>query len=101
MGLSLCKRFVELMGGEIAVTSEPGEGSVFSFSIRLLPAPVVGAAPEAKPVEPSHEPPLRTLLVDDYEANRLVVKAFLKNLPWKIDEALDGAEGVAAFKESD
>lgn len=35
LGLSISKRLIELMGGEVGITSEPGQGSVFSFRLRL------------------------------------------------------------------
>jgi signal transduction histidine kinase/CheY-like chemotaxis protein len=45
LGLVIAKRLVELLGGEIAFESEPGRGSVFSFTIALVPGTAVALAP--------------------------------------------------------
>ena len=42
---------------------------------------------------------LNILLVDDNDENRLVIKSFLKNHPWKIDEARNGREAVLLFQQ--
>jgi PAS domain S-box-containing protein len=38
LGLSICKAYVELLGGKIWLTSQPGEGTIFCFTIPYLPA---------------------------------------------------------------
>ena len=50
LGLSIVVRLLEAMGGTVAVSSEQGTGSVFSFTIPL-PADAVGAAPDRQPWE--------------------------------------------------
>jgi PAS domain S-box-containing protein len=60
LGLAICRRLVELMGGEIGVTSQPGKGAVFHFSIVAQPA--------AAPAEAVRHPPgsgRRVAVVDD------------------------------------
>ena len=54
LGLALSRRFCQMMGGDIAVTSQLGQGS--TFTVRL--PTVVAAPPEAPEEEPAHEPPV-------------------------------------------
>ena len=49
LGLAICKNIVELMGGQIFLKSEPGQGSIFSFTIGVEPNPVVA---DRKPLAP-------------------------------------------------
>ncbi|HEX3398601.1 MAG TPA: response regulator [Steroidobacteraceae bacterium] len=70
LGLSIVKRLVELMGGEVGVSSEEGVGSTFWFTVRL------GAANDAakpRPAPPAELRGQRVVIVDDNMTNRKVL----------------------------
>jgi signal transduction histidine kinase/DNA-binding NarL/FixJ family response regulator len=97
LGLAISKQIIAAMGGDIAVESEPGKGSVFSFAI-ALPAPTEAASPAPEAALAPHEdrPPLVILVVDDNEINRTVARAKLGRLGYSVDLANDGSEAVEA-----
>ena len=63
-----------------------------SKSTKVEPAVTVEAQADTKPG-------LRILLVDDNHENRLVITSFFRALPWHIDEAKNGREALALFKQ--
>jgi two-component system sensor histidine kinase/response regulator len=69
LGLAISKQLVELMGGTIGVTSEPGKGSTFWFT---LPLPLDSSVP-ADPAPRADLAGVRVLIVDDNEVNRSIV----------------------------
>jgi GAF domain-containing protein/CheY-like chemotaxis protein/HPt (histidine-containing phosphotransfer) domain-containing protein len=77
LGLAISRRLTELMGGHVDVTSEPGVGSVFSFTIRGLAAAVpVVTRRDLSGVQPSLRGK-RVLVVDDNATNRRILTAHL------------------------
>jgi two-component system, sensor histidine kinase and response regulator len=76
LGLTLSKNFVDQMGGEIWVESEPGKGSTFHFTVPLGLLQIL--EPEDEPLADIELRGLSVLVVDDNETNRRVLAAMLR-----------------------
>ncbi len=102
LGLAICRQFVELMGGEIDVAGEPGQGAVFHFEIpvKVLPSEVASAAPRRGRVIGIVEgqPRYRILIAEDQPDNRLLLRKLLEPLGFELREAVNGEEAVALFE---
>jgi PAS domain S-box-containing protein len=98
LGLTISKRFCEMMGGEVAVSSEPGKGT--TFTVRL-PA-WVGLAPEEKSDPTVPQGPAGAaivLIVDDDPAVRDFLARFLSAEGLRAVTAADGEEGVRLARQ--
>ncbi|RXG15394.1 phospho-acceptor domain-containing protein [Leeuwenhoekiella aestuarii] len=100
LGLPIVRKLLNKMGSDIELKSEPGQGSIFSFTIEFAEATllqVIGKR-EAKKSEGDLEltnlKDLRILIVDDNKINRLVTRRVLENQNAIIFEAQNGEEAL-------
>ncbi len=103
LGLPISRKFVQLMGGDIQVTSTVGQGTVFTFAVAIAPSSegevqtrqtkrrAVAIAPQAQGKES------RILVVDDAFESRLLLKTILKSLGFQVQEAENGQEAIAVY----
>jgi PAS domain S-box-containing protein len=105
LGLAISRQFVQLMGGDITVTSQKGLGSTFCFRIPVklgeqgslaedpAQAMVIGLAPG--------QPLYRLLVVDDAPDNRAVLQQLFSGLGFEVREGINGQEAVDLWQRWD
>ena len=100
LGLVISQDLVTQMGGQITVKSNPGEGSVFSFTIGLE---ITEMKKEEIQVPEDFVPDLRNkriLVVEDIDINRMIIAELLSDTHVKIEEAVDGLDAVEKFSKA-
>ena len=95
LGLAITRALAKLMGGEVGVDSEPGQGATFWFEIR---APEAHSRATAVEADATWLEGLRVLVVEDNATNRLIATKMLENLGASVTTANDGGLGVEAAK---
>jgi CheY-like chemotaxis protein len=99
LGLSISKRLVELMQGEMGVTSSAGHGSVFWFTLMVSEAKQEQTTVVIAKDETSYLPPAHILLVEDNLVNQKVATAMLGKLGYKPLIANNGKEALMLLSE--
>lgn len=107
LGLVICKQLVEQMDGHISVTSQPGIGSRFEFSVKLgitdpdnLQPIQLNQHKELEPERFQHLANARILLVEDNEVNRLVASELLKLIQVQTDCVENGEVALTRLKQN-
>jgi PAS domain S-box-containing protein len=116
LGLSICERLSRMMGGTVAIDSEPGKGTTVSLTLLLqiadaagLPgivqaasAETLGAMTESRRAAPTvtQAQADRTLVLvaDDHPINRMVLARQLNALGYAVDTAADGVEALGKWR---
>ena len=96
LGLAITKQLVELMGGEVGVSSRTGEGSTFWFTLPLK----LDVQPHAAPVPADDLRGLRVMIVDDVEINRRVLHEQITSWGMRNGSFPDAHGVVAALKRA-
>ena len=98
LGLSICRELATLMGGQVGVDSQPGQGSHFWV---VLPLPAGDAAPPVVPPAANSLIGARVLMVEDNAVNMMIAVAMLESWGVTVMQAADGREAVAAVQRQD
>jgi PAS domain S-box-containing protein len=96
LGLTICRRLVEMMGGEIWVESEQGKGSEFFFTATFGLARKVAR----KRMEPSLDlRGMRVLVVEDNSSSREILQTLLESMTFEVSAVASAEEGIAELEK--
>lgn len=102
LGLTICRKLAEMMGGTVRMESRPGVGT--TVTVRLL-LQTLESLPEGD-VRPAPDVPrsvhsLKVLVVDDHAANRMLLTQQLEHLGHRVEVASDGSLALQAWHPGD
>jgi two-component system, sensor histidine kinase len=100
LGLTITRRLVTLMDGELRAESQPAQGSCFHVELPLAPsaAPLRECGPGPSPAH--NLPPLQVLVAEDNVINQRVICSMLRRQGWTAELAADGKEACRCFQQA-
>ena len=108
LGLTICKKMVDMMDGIISVESQKGEGSIFSFELPFeLDQSSSDKKQESSLISPKTNPQdellkfdntIKVLLAEDDHINRRLAITVLSRMKCNVHAVINGSEAVEAFK---
>jgi PAS domain S-box-containing protein len=101
LGLSICKRLIELMGGTMAFDSVPGQGTTVYFSLSFQKDVLIEEADSRPGPPPAPHRPLSILLAEDDRVNHIATKRLLEKMGHAVTGVGNGAEALEAMGETE
>ena len=101
LGLSISKNLVELMGGELSVTSVPTKGTTFSIAIDLAISDTDLSQNKETIIDHTSIKTLKTLVVDDNETNVVLLSWMLEEWGHEVLSAVNGEECIETLNTND
>lgn len=101
LGLAISREYVQLLGGELTVSSTLGQGACFTFSAALttIEASLAPAAePQGRVIGLATDQTYRVLVVDDVAVNRKLLTHLLTEVGFEVKEAMNGKEAIALWQ---
>jgi signal transduction histidine kinase/ActR/RegA family two-component response regulator len=100
LGLTISRRLVDMMGGRLWLSSEPGRGSTFHFTVKVgvRAAAVLPEAPAPPPGADTVPASLRILLAEDNRVNQFLAVRLLEKAGHQVETASNGRAALAAIE---
>ncbi|MEC4985408.1 MAG: MHYT domain-containing protein [Oscillatoria sp. PMC 1068.18] len=102
LGLTISRKYIQLMGGDIQVTSQLGLGSIFAFNVKVTKFNSdnfeVSQQPEKAVILASNQKEYRILVTEDIPESRLLLVKLLSSIGFAVSEARNGAEAIKIWQ---